>query len=152
MSLQPDAITSSACIDACGLASRWELALTFLQGDLVGYSACVSACEKASAWRTALALFAEAQATLQVDAVLIAAAVAAFEKAEQWAKALASLAKAPSAAARTSALRALGRCRQWQRALELLWAGAAWPCSSTVLAFSIVFLHFSWVLILSYGL
>lgn len=57
MTLQPDAVTHSACISACEKASQWSVALKLLSEaehrDATMLASAVAACAGAAMWRWA---------------------------------------------------------------------------------------------------
>ena len=95
-SVEPDVISFSAAISACGAGGQWERALSLLEEmrtrgvepNVYSFNATISACEKAGQWERALALLEEMRTRgVKPDVVSFSAAISACEQCGEMAKA-----------------------------------------------------------------
>ncbi|CAL1146008.1 unnamed protein product [Cladocopium goreaui] len=133
---QPDAVTYSAVIAACGTFQRWQQALELFHEaprNAVVLSATISACEQACHWQQALQLLADANhGSVRRDLVVCNAVISACASALQWPYALHlvchymagdeadGFGKIVNGKTANCAMRALTCAIQWQRSLCLL--------------------------------
>jgi len=132
----PDAITLTVAIMACGRSAQWSHALALL-GDLrmqrlcasvVTCSVAMAACERGRQWEVALVLMAEMRSRDDIapDAVNFNVAVSACSRVSHWAQAWALLGEmialrlAPDLFSLNSALVASSRARRWTQAALML--------------------------------
>lgn len=138
--VEPDLISYSAAISACGKAKQWMLALCLLREsqnlalevNIVTYNAAITACD--DSWQRALQLFTECRSTMRRSIVSYNAVMAACETAHCWAWCLAFLdaLATPDVVSFSTAISACGKAGEWRRALEVLSAGYATSSANAV--------------------
>eukprot|EP00435_Cladocopium_sp_Y103_P005512 s125_g1.t2 len=128
--LPPDVPSHAAAIHACSEAAKWQqslLLLTDMAGhktwpDLVTFNTAILSCARGQQWRWSLRLLSG----MLLDQVLPDAMVEAYTCSWKWEEALAAVAElecftgSSDAQGRSSAMGAMGICRQWQWAVHLL--------------------------------
>lgn len=133
--LPPDVPSHAAAIHACSEAAKWQqslLLLTDMAGhktwpDLVTFNTAILSCARGQQWRWSLRLLSG----MLLDQVLPdvtthRAMVEAYTCSWKWEEALAAVAElegftgSSDAQGRSSAMSAIGICRQWQWAVQLL--------------------------------
>ena len=96
-----------------------------LQPDRISYSAGISACGSKAAWEQALLLLEElGERRLEADLICCNASISACAKGQQWQKAICLLSDVdfgPDIISYNSVLDALGRGDEWEKALLQFW-------------------------------
>ncbi|CAJ1450599.1 unnamed protein product [Effrenium voratum] len=135
--VQGNLIIYSSAINACAKGQQWEAALQVLNAafgrhfrpNAIAYGAALSACDKCGQWQWSLQLLADMAQSCEgggMDAFCVNAAMGACGRGEMWEAALSlfqllclSQLQLSSLSCNT-AISALEKSGQWQRALDLL--------------------------------